>query len=157
MSFFVCVRNKWLVGGVLCFVFLIGVVFGLSLGETRTSGIVLCPDGFSISVLIADEHHEQVQGLSGTSVLEENEGVLFLYKEAGYPVHWMKDMFISIDLLWLLDGEIVFMVENAPIPSGGEIAHYRPEALANQVLEVPAGFVQKHGLSVGDHLDVHIP
>ncbi len=139
-------------------VFLIGGILGFFLGETRTSGTVLCPDGFFISVLIADEPREQVQGLSGVQALKENEGMLFLYKNVGSPTHWMKDMLIPIDMLWLLDGEVVFIAGEVPIPSEGEeMIRYSPSALANQVLEVSAGFVQKHSISVGDHLDVHVP
>lgn len=121
-------------------------------------GIVVCPDGTVLSVMIADETQEQMKGLSGVSFLSETEGMLFLYKEAGYPTHWMKGMLIPIDMLWLLDGTVVFITQEVfPAKEGEELLRYRPDVLANQVLEVPSGFVEKHGIFVGDHLDVRLP
>jgi len=118
----------------------------------------VCQDGAVLSVTIADEPQEQREGLSGVDSLLETEGMLFLYEEAGYPTHWMKEMLIPIDIVWLLDGTIVFIAQEVlPAKEGEELVHYRPDTLANQVLEVPMGFVEKHGIFVGDRLDVRLP
>lgn len=153
-------KNKfWIAGGIFLLLFFVGGWWlGFSLKETSTEGAVRCPDGTEVFVRIADESKEQVQGLGGVAELSETEGMLFLYKEPWKASHWMKEMLIPIDILWLLDGTVVFIAEEVPVPiAGEELVHYRSSVPANQVLEVSEGFVAKHGILVGDYLDVQVP
>jgi uncharacterized membrane protein (UPF0127 family) len=150
-------NSPWVWKGVAIAVILLLLAIFSFLKQDQ-KGTIVCPDGTILSVAIADEPQEQRKGLSGVPSLSGTEGMLFLYGEAGYPTHWMKDMLIPIDMVWLLDGTIVFMVQEVfPVKEGEELMHYRPDTLANQVLEVPAGFVEKHGIFVGDRLDVRLP
>lgn len=152
-------KNKfWIAGGIFFLVFLIGGWFDFLQKETPTEGVVHCPDGTEVFVRIADEPQEQVRGLSGYATLPENTGMVFLYQDVEYLSHWMKDMLIPIDILWLLNGEVVFVAEDVHIPKAGEERkQYRSSVPSNQVLEVSAGFVAKHGILLGDHLDVQVP
>jgi uncharacterized membrane protein (UPF0127 family) len=111
-------------------------------------------NGARIRAEVASSEAERVRGLSHREGLKKNEGMLFEFDEPREVNIWMKDMKFSIDILWIRDGEIVWIVENAPVPSGGEVASYLPPVEATHVLEVPAGFAQEHGVAVGDALTI---
>jgi uncharacterized membrane protein (UPF0127 family) len=75
--------------------------------------------------------------------------MLFVFPEDGLYSFWMKDMLISIDILWIsADGEIVHIVERVSPESYPE--HFVSESPARYVLELPAGYVGSRGISVGD-------
>lgn len=109
----------------------------------------------SIPIEIADDPAERTQGLSGRDSLPENSGMLFVFDEPGAYAIWMKDMKFSIDILWLLHGEIVWIEENAPLPSEQGIPTFQPDVIATHILEVPPGFVQTYGISIGDLVALH--
>lgn len=104
---------------------------------------------------------EQAKGLSGRSRLEENQGMLFVMADKRIPSFWMKGMLISLDFLWILDNTVVDITEDVPAPrSLGEVGPpseinqvlptYSPKQPVNYVLEVNAGFIKKHGITIGD-------
>lgn len=99
----------------------------------------------------AETEKEQAQGLSGRETLSENEGMLFVYQEEDIRFFWMKDMNFSIDIIWI-DGNkrIVDITKNASPESYPEI--FSPKKPAQYVLEVVAGFSDKHNLEKGDML-----
>ncbi len=97
---------------------------------------------------IADTPDERAQGLSGRSVLGENEGLLFVFTVDDRHSFWMKDMLISIDMIWLSsDKRVVHIVPNAT--PGSYPQTFSPDDPARYVLEVPAGWASRHGVTVG--------
>jgi len=107
--------------------------------------------GREISVEIADEPDEQVQGLSGREGLPENEGMLFVFERPGFYKFWMKGMRFALDLVWIgADWKIVGVSRNVPPESyPGAIL---PPARAQYVLELDAGLAAKYGLKPGDNV-----
>lgn len=97
---------------------------------------------------IAATADERAQGLSGRERLAETEGMLFVFEEDARHSFWMKDMLIAIDMIWLSsDKRVVFIVPNAAPESYP--ASYSPDDNARYVLEVPAGWAARHGVTVG--------
>ena len=107
--------------------------------------------GREISVEIADEPDEQVQGLSGREGLPENEGMLFVFERPGFYKFWMKGMRFALDLVWIgADWKIVGVSRNVmPESYPGAIL---PPARAQYVLELDAGLAAKYGLKPGDNV-----
>ena len=58
--------------------------------------------------------------------------------------------YLYIDIMWIDDDKIVYIVENASLPRGDNIPSYMPVVPANKVLEVNAGFVKKNNIKLGD-------
>ena len=50
---------------------------------------------------LAVNFKEKIQGLSGRENLENNQGMLFLYEQAGQYSFWMKDMNFSLDIIYI--------------------------------------------------------
>ncbi|MDP3762790.1 MAG: DUF192 domain-containing protein [bacterium] len=107
--------------------------------------------GREISVEIADEPDEQVQGLSGREGLPENEGMLFVFDRPGFHKFWMKGMRFAIDVVWIgADWKIAGVSRNVlPESYPGAVL---PPAKAQYVLELGAGLAAKYGLKPGDNV-----
>ncbi len=104
--------------------------------------------GTDVRVTLADTAEKRSRGLSGTSRLEEGEGMLFVFPQEGIYGFWMKDMRYSIDIIWLTeDKEVVYVAENAS-PESYPMS-FVPEKPAKYVLEVPAGFAKAHNIAIG--------
>jgi len=116
-----------------------------SLEETITIG------GIEVAVDIADTPQERMQGLSGRESLGESEGMLFVLDEPAVPAFWMKDMNFAIDIIWINSQRRVIGVERDISPQTFPDT-FRPSEAIKYVLEVPAGFSQRHTIDIGDEL-----
>lgn len=101
-----------------------------------------------IRVLVADEPSEWERGLGGTRELTDAQGMLFIFREDGRYGIWMKDMYMSIDIIWIsAEGRVVYMEQGiSPETYPNSFKNTDP---ARFVLEVPAGLSEVYGLSVG--------
>ncbi len=99
-----------------------------------------------VEFALTEEEHEQ--GLAGRNTLGDHEGMLFLFAEDDYHPFWMKDTLIPLDLLYAdRNGSIVTVHQNL-FPHAETI--YYPTRPSRIVVEVPGGFVARHGINVGD-------
>jgi uncharacterized protein len=104
--------------------------------------------GQIVKVDIADTPALRERGLSGRHELKEGEGMLFMFPESGLHGFWMKDMRFAIDIIWLDDAGKVVHIAHAVAPESYP-ASFSPPAPAKFVLEVPAGFAERHSIGVG--------
>ena len=119
---------------------------------------VISINSLKIPVLIADTPEKQRQGLSNTSFLPEDHGMLFIYKEKVSPYFWMIQMKYPIDIIWIADNEVVDISFEVPNPNSdtppSELPKYHPPRPVNYVLEVNAGFAKRHDIKVGDPVEI---
>lgn len=108
----------------------------------------------SISVEVADDPAERMQGLSGRSALPEGDGMLFIFEYENNWGIWMKDMRFPIDIVWAgSDGEILTIAHKVS-PQTYPNAFYPSSPTARYVLELPAGYAKAHGIAEGMRLVV---
>ncbi len=87
-------------------------------------------------------------GLGQRPELPEGRGLLFLMPGAEVQTFCMRDMRFAIDFLWLADGRVAGITKN--VSPQDQQALYCSPVPVKYVLEVPAGFCDRHGLKVGD-------
>jgi len=105
--------------------------------------------GETLRVTVAATEAARERGLSGRTGLLGDEGMLFVFPRDGTYAFWMKDMLFSIDIIWISPGgRIVHVAPNVSPATYPE--DFVSPASARYVLEVPAGFVDAHGVKVGD-------
>lgn len=75
--------------------------------------------------------------------------MLFVYQDDVKPTFWMKGMRFPIDIIWLDKNLTIVGFEKDVIPSTFPETFSPPETI-RYVLEVNAGFVDKHQLKIGD-------
>ena len=107
--------------------------------------------GEKIVVEVADTVAKQIQGLSGRASMKNNEGMLFVFKEEAIQSFWMKDMQFSLDILWIDENKIIVGIERnvSPDTFPQTFSPYKP---ALYVLELNAGWTEKHQVVAGDVL-----
>ncbi len=94
------------------------------------------------------------KGLSGRKSLPRNTGMIFYLGERRIATFWMKDMLFPIDIIWIDDGEVVYIIESAQPPNENNIPSFTPDKPATRVLEVNAGFVKVNKVKKGDRLRI---
>ena len=112
-----------------------------------------------IDVELADSDEERKKGLSNRASLPENEGILFEFsKKDTRPTFWMKDMLIAIDMIWIDNDKVVQIDANVTPPEpdtpNSKLTLYTPDQQIDYVLEVNAGFSEKHNIEVGDKVNL---
>ncbi len=87
-------------------------------------------------------------GLGRRQGLPEGQGMLFIMPALVIQEFCMRDMLFAIDFIWLVPGRVVGITKNVS-PQDQRACYASPEPV-NYVLEVPAGFCDRHGIKVGD-------
>jgi uncharacterized protein len=107
---------------------------------------------FNIELAIDDSHREY--GLMFRTEMPEMNGMLFIYDEMRNVSMWMKNTFISLDIVFIDEvGKITNIAESQQprslslIRSGGEV---------KAVLELNGGLAKKLGIEVGDQINYPI-
>ncbi|HIA91857.1 TPA: DUF192 domain-containing protein [Candidatus Saccharibacteria bacterium] len=106
----------------------------------------------TFDLLVADEPHEQITGLSGREGLDDDRAMLFVFDESAQHGIWMKDMLFSIDIVWLNSEKRVVHIESNISPDTYPRI-FKPEENSKYVIEFNAGAVAKLGLSAGDTVE----
>ena len=120
-----------------------------------TQSMVLETEGgqVEVRVAVADDPAEREIGLMHRSSLKEGKGMWFIFDDSATRRFWMKNMKISIDIIYLsADKEVRSFIENVPPceKSASACDTYPSTEPSQYVLEVPAGFIKKYGVTVGD-------
>ncbi len=132
------------------FVFL-GNKYGFDLSGTRYLELALKGEKFAVEV--ADTPAKRIQGLSGRDGLGVNEGMLFTFDEPGAHGFWMKDMKFPIDIIWISNSEVIYVLNNLNPDSYPTI--FSPPKPVNQVLEVKAGTALRLNVVEGDKVFIN--
>ncbi|MFP4098260.1 MAG: DUF192 domain-containing protein [Alphaproteobacteria bacterium] len=105
------------------------------------------------TVELARTAEEKRIGMMYRSNVPAGTGMLFIFDEPQEHSFWMKNTWVALDLLFLLDdGTIHHIHHNAqprsldPIPSQGEVLH---------VLEIGGGEAKRLGIEVGDRVVIN--
>lgn len=120
--------------------------------EPKTSSISTVTIGTTtVAVEVARDDTSRQRGLSGRASLAEGHGMLFVFEEEGDWGIWMKDMNFPIDIIWAAtDGTIVTIEKNVS-PETYPKSFY-PAQPALYVLEVSAGFAERHNVVEGNKI-----
>jgi uncharacterized membrane protein (UPF0127 family) len=107
--------------------------------------------GVTLYVEIASTSAQQQAGLSNRHSLAPDHGMLFVFGSEGEWGFWMKDMRFSLDIIWFNSERNTVFIERSLFPcTPQDCPVYTPSVIAMYVLEVNAGFVQAHGITLGD-------
>ncbi|PCI18808.1 hypothetical protein COB64_04640 [Candidatus Wolfebacteria bacterium] len=120
-----------------------------SLEVPYTNNIEINGQKFDLTLAISPQ--DAARGLSGTTSLPINEGMLFVFKVPGTHGFWMKDMNFAIDIIWISgDNKIVHIQHDATPESFPEV--FEPNDPAVYVLEINSGLSREHGFEIGTNI-----
>lgn len=105
-------------------------------------------DATMFTVEIADTELSRERGLMFRQRLPEGRGMLFDFGQPRPVSMWMKNTYISLDMLFIRpDGTIAYIAENT-VPKSLDTIGITEPVLA--VLELPAGTVKAKDIRAGD-------
>ncbi len=97
---------------------------------------------------LADTSLERELGLSGRVEIPRNYAMLFVFDSPARYSFWMKDMQVSIDIIWLDENHVVTKVDEAVSPDTFPTLYYPPNP-TRYVLETAAGEAKVLGWTKG--------
>lgn len=105
---------------------------------------------FHVEVVATPE--ERARGLMFRKSLNENEGMLFLFPREQPLAFWMKNTFISLDMIFISsDWRVVGLLRNVPPLTEDRRMVDGP---SQYVLEFSGGFAERHHVEPGDKVIV---
>ena len=115
---------------------------------------IFLPDGETIIAETAITDQERMRGLMYRDGINEDQGMLFVFREEGYHSFWMRNMRFAIDILWLDRQKRIVHIERRVPPCKKEpCASYSSKLPAMYVLELKAGSADKRNLKLYDRLE----
>jgi uncharacterized membrane protein (UPF0127 family) len=111
----------------------------------------------TVNVEVADTEIKRATGLSNRRYLGDYDGMLFIFDEKVNRPFWMKDMLISIDIIFIDESGFIVDIaqENEPCTE-----YYCPQIMSSKmykyVLEVNEGFCKSNGVEVGQSVVMHL-
>jgi len=149
-------KNPFLILGVVLVVLgtllLVASMFYPRVSDTEesVSDITYANEG-DIKFEIADTPQKQTKGLSGRSSIPDHYGMLFVFDPPRAQGFWMKDMLVSIDIIWLSDTGEILGIEHSVSPETYPNVFNSPSPVS-YVLETRAGYAKARGWNVGDSI-----
>lgn len=115
-------------------------------------------DNHTFKVKVANTQQEKEIGLSGTTSLPQDQGMLFPFDKADYYAFWMRNMKYPLDIIYIANKKIVSIANNVPAPtnSSAPLSVYKPSQPADTVLEINGGISNKYGFKVGDNVSLSL-
>ncbi|MBU0487070.1 MAG: DUF192 domain-containing protein [Bacteroidetes bacterium] len=101
-----------------------------------------------IRIAEAKTEVERNQGLMYRTSMPEDAGMLFYFDRSEIQGFWMKNTLIPLDIIFLNAGKEIVKIHKYAQPGSEE--SLSSEKPAMYVVEVNAGFCDKHGITEGD-------
>ncbi|GMU90297.1 MAG: hypothetical protein AMXMBFR49_25020 [Chlorobiota bacterium] len=102
----------------------------------------------TIDAEFADTEYDRQRGLMFRRSMKENQGMLFFFPVEEMQSFWMRNTYISLDMLFIdANRRVVTIHRSTKTLSDQSYPSTKP---AKYVLEVVAGFCDKHGVVEGD-------
>lgn len=97
---------------------------------------------------------EQMKGYTNRKRPPDNHGFLYVLDKPSRYAYWMKNMLFSTDVVWLSADFRVVDLKAAIAPETYPDQIFEPVQPASYMLEFADGFIPRHGIEIGDVIDV---
>lgn len=121
---------------------------------------ITTPSGAIIFAEIADTPAKRARGLMHRATLDPDHGMLFIFSKPGLWTFWMKNTYLSLDIVWLdQDGRVVHLEPRVPICTRRDegCPRYHPTKPSVYVLEIPAGMAERYQIAPNTSLSIALP
>ena len=139
---------------------------GLCVGQAQTLGkrapllfaglaqsdlqVITARGQHDFQVWIADTDQSRTQGLMFVKELPARQGMLFLFERPQFAAFWMKNTYLSLDIVFIAPDGVVVNVARGTEPFS--VRPIESVAPVKGVLELVAGTAARIGLAAGDRI-----
>ena len=153
MTLVASVRNRLSGAGIsalLHFCVAIFVAASVAALEKQPLTFMTSTGAHPITVEVADNDEERATGLMFRRSIGEKEGMLFIYDREQDITMWMKNTYISLDMIFVRRDGVISHIETNTEPFSQNIIDSEGPALA--VIEMGSGGARRLGLKPGDRV-----
>ena len=104
----------------------------------------------AVDIEISRTESERNQGLMYRQSMRDGEAMLFIFDKAAPRAFWMKNTYISLDIIYIASDFSIVSIAKSTKPLSEQSV--RSGVPARYVVEVPGGFVDAYGIGVGDRI-----
>jgi uncharacterized protein len=122
-----------------------------SLGQTlQITAKATVPNGTTIQLEVARTPAQQAKGLMYRPALPNNRGMLFQFPSPQPVSFWMKNVPVSLDMVFLHKGVVKYIQSSAPPCKSEPCPTYGPNTPIDTVIELRSGRAAELNLKVDD-------
>ncbi|HOZ53190.1 MAG TPA: DUF192 domain-containing protein [bacterium] len=107
-----------------------------------------------LRVELAQDSAKHYLGLSNRETLEGISGMLFLFSDKQERTFVMRDMLISLDIVFIDENTIIDVYKNLPFDKKSQEILYQSSVPIDKVLELEAGLFDYYNFQVGDKIEI---
>lgn len=106
-----------------------------------------------IDIELADTDEKRERGLMDRKSMLDTQGMLFVFATPAEQSFWMKNTYISLDIIFINENKEIVSVQKYATPMSEEsLPSYKK---AQYALEVNGGFCDKYHVNYGDKIAYH--
>jgi uncharacterized membrane protein (UPF0127 family) len=106
----------------------------------------------TIDIEIPDTREEKTRGLMDRRFMADTEGMFFINDMSRYHFFWMKNTYISLDMIFVDEKMQIVKIEKNTIPLSEKLIAVPKDA--QYTIEVNAGFCDRHSIKIGDSVQM---
>ncbi|MCL1468279.1 DUF192 domain-containing protein [Argonema galeatum] len=110
--------------------------------------------GEVIELEVTRTPEQQALGLMYRASLQDNRGMLFEFQPPQPVSFWMKNVRISLDMIFLRGGVVKAIAANVPPCTATPCPTYGPKTEVDQVIELRGGRAAQLGVKVGQQVEI---
>ena len=114
----------------------------------------VCFNEVCFDVRVADDGAERARGLMMKEFLPSKSGMLFVFDDARNHSFWMKNTYISLDMIWIDEGLGVVDIKTVEPCNSAKCEVFYASGDSKFVLEIGGGLSSVYGISVGDSVRI---
>ncbi len=118
------------------------------------SAVATVTNGTKIQLEVARTPEEQAKGLMYRPALPDNRGMLFKFPTAQPVSFWMKNVPVSLDMVFLQNGVVKYIQAVAPPCKSEPCPTYGPNVPIDMVMELRSGRAAELNLQDGDRVKI---
>lgn len=106
----------------------------------------------TFSLEIADTDFLRERGLMYRTMLPARSGMIFIFDKPQDVGFWMKNVKISLDMVFILNSKIVKIDEDVPVCNEEPCDVYSSNGFIDTVVELNSGACKKYNIQVGQQV-----
>ncbi len=135
------------------FLFLFLNTFNISYSSDLKFGIVgIKEKDVVFKVEIAETQEKRKEGLMFRTELDEDQGMLFIFPYPDLVNIWMKNTFLSLDIIFISEDNIILDIVKEALPLSEKI--YTSKLVTKYILEINSGLIKKLDINIGDKVNI---
>ena len=135
------------------FFFLFFNTFNISYSSDLKFGIVEIKEkDIVFKVEIAETQEKRKKGLMFRTELDEDQGMLFIFPYPDLVNIWMKNTFLSLDIIFISEDNIILDIVKEALPLSEKI--YTSKLVTKYILEINSGLIKKLDINIGDKVNI---